>query len=77
MARYLEEKDIQNKEKQESCSSSKTEVALPSPQLAPNKDKHSVDKGRIMTSYAKVLFGINILPFLNLTKRVCFSQKGS
>ncbi|XP_035858749.1 enolase 4 isoform X2 [Sander lucioperca] len=46
MARYLEEKDIQNKEKEESRSPSEAEVVLSSPLSAQTKDKKSVDKGK-------------------------------
>lgn len=55
MARYLEEKDIQNKKEEESCLSSKSEAVLPSPPSAKTKDKKSVDKGRIVNSHAIVL----------------------
>ncbi|XP_034754983.1 enolase 4 isoform X2 [Etheostoma cragini] len=47
MARYLEEKDIQNKKKEEeSRSPSETDVVLSSPLSAQTKDKKSVDKGK-------------------------------
>ncbi|XP_038593730.1 enolase 4-like isoform X2 [Micropterus salmoides] len=46
MARHLEEKDIRNKEKQESHFSSEAEVALPSPPPDQTKDKKSVDRGK-------------------------------
>ncbi|XP_028459788.1 enolase 4 isoform X3 [Perca flavescens] len=46
MAHYLEEKDIQNKEKEESRSPSEAEVVLSSPLPAQTKDKKSVDKGK-------------------------------
>ncbi|XP_078129341.1 enolase 4 [Sander vitreus] len=46
MARYLEEKDIQNKEKEESRSPSEAEVVRSSPLSAQTKDKKSVDKGK-------------------------------
>ncbi|XP_032397887.1 enolase 4 isoform X1 [Etheostoma spectabile] len=47
MARYLEEKDIQNRAKEEeSLSPSETDVVLSSPLPAQTKDKKSVDKGK-------------------------------
>ncbi|XP_039638927.1 enolase 4 isoform X1 [Perca fluviatilis] len=46
MAHYLEEKDIQNKQKEESRSPSEAEVILSSPLPAQTKDKKSVDKGK-------------------------------
>ncbi|KAI3363269.1 hypothetical protein L3Q82_011564 [Scortum barcoo] len=55
MARYLEEKDIQNKEKQESCSGSKPEVVLPTPPPPQNKDKNSVEKGKKSNTAEKPL----------------------
>lgn len=87
MARYLEEKDIWDKEKEESRSPGEPEVVLPSPPPAQTKDKKSVDKGRIVTvnatgqlnvcyqyhnfSSSKMLHQHTI----NLNKLVCFSQK--
>lgn len=58
MARYLEDKDIQDKEKEESRSPSEPEVVLPSPPLAQSKDKKSADKGRIATGHAIVLLNV-------------------
>ncbi|XP_027141593.1 enolase 4 isoform X2 [Larimichthys crocea] len=55
MARYLEEKDIQNKKEEESCLSSKSEAVLPSPPSAKTKDKKSVDKGRKSNTAEKSL----------------------
>ncbi|XP_044070135.1 enolase 4 isoform X2 [Siniperca chuatsi] len=46
MACVLEEKDIWNKEKEESRSTSKPEVVLPSPPPEQTKDKKSVDRGK-------------------------------
>ncbi|KAM7408091.1 hypothetical protein PAMA_001985 [Pampus argenteus] len=46
MARYLEEKDNQNREKEESRSPSEHDVALPSPPPAQTKDKKIADKGK-------------------------------
>ncbi|KAM7384977.1 hypothetical protein PAMP_001081 [Pampus punctatissimus] len=46
MARYLEEKDIQFREKEESRSPSESDVALPFPTPAQTKDKKTADKGK-------------------------------
>ncbi|KAI4812373.1 hypothetical protein KUCAC02_023771 [Chaenocephalus aceratus] len=46
MVRYLEDKDIQNKEKEELGPPSEPEVVPSSPLPAPSKDKKSVDKGK-------------------------------
>ncbi|XP_070697720.1 enolase 4 [Pempheris klunzingeri] len=46
MARYLEGKDIWDKEKEERSSPGEPEVVLPSPPLAHTKDKKSADKGK-------------------------------
>ncbi|XP_033998041.1 enolase 4 [Trematomus bernacchii] len=53
MARYLEDKDIQNKEKEELGSPSEPEVVPSSPLPAPSKDKKSVDKGKKSTTAEK------------------------
>ncbi|TKS85143.1 Enolase 4 [Collichthys lucidus] len=55
MARYLEEKDIQNKKEEKSGLSSRSEAVLPSPPSAKTKDKKSVDKGRKSNTAEKSL----------------------
>ncbi|XP_010782440.1 enolase 4 [Notothenia coriiceps] len=55
MARYLEDKDIQNKEKEELGPPSEPEVVPSSPLPAPSKDKKSVDKGKKSTTAEKQL----------------------
>nr|XP_020463284.1 enolase 4 isoform X2 [Monopterus albus] len=46
MERYVEERNICNMVKEESCPPSEPEVVLPSPIPTQNKDKKSVDKGK-------------------------------
>uniref|UniRef100_A0A3B4VI37 Enolase 4 n=1 Tax=Seriola dumerili TaxID=41447 RepID=A0A3B4VI37_SERDU len=46
MARYLEEKDIRNREEEESHSPNESEAVLPSAPSAQAKDKRTVDKGK-------------------------------
>lgn len=50
MARYLEEKDILDREQQESCSHSGSDAALHSLPPVQTKDKKNADKGRIVAS---------------------------
>ncbi|KAJ4948163.1 hypothetical protein JOQ06_019703 [Pogonophryne albipinna] len=53
MVRYLEDKDIQNKEKEELGPPSEPEVVPSSPLPTPSKDKKSVDKGKKSTTAEK------------------------
>lgn len=55
MACYLEEKNLQNREREESRSP-ESDMVLPSPPPAQTKDKKGVDKGMIVINHATVLY---------------------
>ena len=90
MARYLEEKEIRDREKEEISSPSGSEEVLPSETPTKTKDKKSVSKGRELTSCEMVQRNnsnhwsmISPVPqsctsshLLHLIKPVCFPLKG-